>query len=103
LDSDEGCSVVADYFADRRVQALETLRRELVENAPRKEKSPRTSAAVGAIRARGDRRCYRPCGGAMSSSGLDRLLKRQGSAAGIVCVHCQGKGVEPQHYDDARG
>jgi hypothetical protein len=39
----------------------------------------------------------------MSSSGLDRLLKRQGSAAGIVCVHCQGKGVEPQHYDDARG
>ncbi|MGC8519782.1 MAG: hypothetical protein ACP5P4_14865, partial [Steroidobacteraceae bacterium] len=39
----------------------------------------------------------------MSSSGLERLLKRQGNASGIICVHCQGKGVEPQHYDEAKG
>lgn len=22
---------------------------------------------------------------------------------GIVCVHCEGKGVEPQHYDETKG
>ena len=24
-------------------------------------------------------------------------------ATGIACVHCQGEGVEPQHYDEATG
>jgi len=39
----------------------------------------------------------------MRVTGLDRLRPAERKATGIVCVHCQGKGVEPQHYDEKTG
>lgn len=37
------------------------------------------------------------------ASGLDRLLSATARPTGIVCVHCQGKRFEPQHYDERTG
>ena len=42
-------------------------------------------------------------GKAMSATGLDRLLSARPRPTGIICVHCQGKGFEPQHYDEKTG
>lgn len=36
-------------------------------------------------------------------TGLERLLSGGPSPNGILCVHCQGKGLEPQHYDETAG
>jgi hypothetical protein len=37
------------------------------------------------------------------ASGLDRLLSATARPTGIVCVHCQVKRFEPQHYDEQTG
>ncbi|MHB1826669.1 MAG: hypothetical protein ACYCV6_03110 [Steroidobacteraceae bacterium] len=39
----------------------------------------------------------------MSATGLDQLLPRGRGTTGIVCVHCQGKRFDPQHYDERSG
>lgn len=39
----------------------------------------------------------------MNARGLDQLLSSPPRATGIVCAHCEGKGVEPQHYDEKIG
>lgn len=48
-------------------------------------------------------RATRQPGRRRGATGLERLLGTGPRPPGILCVHCEGKGVEPQHYDEGTG